>query len=331
MNKPPALHNSPALRQAAGAGGVRQRQALAGGGATTRHPTTPLDKRLSLPALAAKVESGMTVGIGGWGARRKPMAFIRQLLNTDVKDLTVVSFGGPDVGLLAATGKISKLIFGFVSLDLIPLEAHFRKARQSGAFAVMELDEGMLQLGLKAAAARLPFLPTRAGLASDVLATNPEIQTLKAPYTGETLVAMPALPLDLAVCHVNQADKQGNSRIASPDPFFDEWFCRAAETAYLTTEEVVETAAFSDPITALQMPIERSLIAGVAQAPYGAHPTACAPNYGWDLAHLREYNATAKEGFPAYLATYITNKSQADYVKEVGGPKAINSLPLPVF
>ena len=74
----------------------------------------------------------MTIGIGGWGARRKPMSLIRAICNSDLQDLTIVSYGGPDVGLLCAHKKIKKLIFGFVSLDMIPLEAHFRQARQNG-------------------------------------------------------------------------------------------------------------------------------------------------------------------------------------------------------
>ena len=291
-----------------------------------------MSKVCSIGGILEALQSGMTLGIGGWGGRRKPMAFVRELLKTDLKDFTVVSYGGPDVGLLAAAGKIRKLVFGFVSLDLLPLEAHFRVARQAGAFELMEIDEGMLQLGLKAAAQRLPFLPTRAGLASDVLATNPQIKTIVSPYEdGETLVAMPALPLDLSVCHVNQADALGNSRISGPDPFFDEWLCRAAERAFLTTEALVETSAFDDPMIALQMPIERSLVQGVALAPLGAHPTACAPDYGMDLEHLRAYSATAKGGWPSYFERYIAGKDLAGYVEEAGGTEAIRALPLPVF
>ena len=62
----------------------------------------------------------MTLGIGGWGSRRKPMALVRELLRTDVTDLTVVSYGGADVGMLCAAGKIRKLVFAFASLDFIP-------------------------------------------------------------------------------------------------------------------------------------------------------------------------------------------------------------------
>ena len=291
-----------------------------------------IDKTASIKELVGEIESGMTIGIGGWGGRRKPMAFIRELLQTDVRDLTVLSYGGPDVGMLAATGKIRKLVFGFVSMDSVPLEGHFRAARQSGAIEVMELDEGMFQLGLKAAAARMPFLPTRVGFASDVLTTNPEIKTVQSPYAdGEELVAMPALPVDVAVCHVNQADVLGNSRISGPDPFFDEWFCRAAGKAFLTTEEIVPTAAFNHPTTALQMPIERNLVHGVALAPYGAHPTSCAPAYGIDVAHLLKYNASAKGKWQQYCDEHVSGKDLAGYLQTVGGEEAIAALPLPAF
>ena len=63
-------------------------------------------KVLSPDEVAASLESGMTIGIGGWGSRRKPMALVRAILRSAVTDLTVVSYGGPDVGLLCAAGKV---------------------------------------------------------------------------------------------------------------------------------------------------------------------------------------------------------------------------------
>ena len=89
----------------------------------------------------------------------------------------------------------------------------------------MEVDEGMFYLGLLAASQRLPFLPTRAGLGSDVMRVNPELRTVRSPYEdGEELVAMPALRLDAAFVHVNRADTHGNGQMLGPDPFFDELF-----------------------------------------------------------------------------------------------------------
>jgi glutaconate CoA-transferase subunit A len=90
-----------------------------------------LDKRTTEKDAVAELRDGMTIGIGGWGSRRKPMSIVREILRTELKDLTVVTYGGPDVGLLCATGRVKRLIYGFVSLDSIPLEPHFRKARQA--------------------------------------------------------------------------------------------------------------------------------------------------------------------------------------------------------
>src|SRR5436189_5986709 len=111
--------------------------------------------------VVAELRDGMTVGIGGWGSRRKPMSLVRAILRSPLKDLTVVSYGGPDVGLLCATGKVRKVVFAFVSLDSIALEPHFRNARQAGEVDSLELDEGMFLLGLQAAAWPLQFSPTR--------------------------------------------------------------------------------------------------------------------------------------------------------------------------
>src|SRR3954451_15944741 len=172
------------------------------------------DKRTTADDVPAELEDGMTIGIGGGGARKKPMALVRAILRSPVRDLTVVSYGGPDVGLLCAAGKVRRVVYGFVSLDTIPLGPHFRAARQAGAIEATELDEGMLQWGLYAASLRLPFLPTRAGLGSDVLRVNPQLRTVRSPYDdAEELVAMPALRLDVALVHVNRADAAGNAQV----------------------------------------------------------------------------------------------------------------------
>jgi glutaconate CoA-transferase, subunit A len=141
------------------------------------------DKVMSPADVVGELRSGMTIGIGGWGSRRKPMALVRAILRSGLTDLTIVSYGGPDVGLLMADGRVRRVVCGFVSLDTIALEPHFRIGRQNGTVELTEVDEGMLQWGLLAAAHRLPFLPTRAGLGSDVLRVNPELRTVRSPYS----------------------------------------------------------------------------------------------------------------------------------------------------
>jgi glutaconate CoA-transferase subunit A len=267
------------------------------------------DKRTTADAAVARLADGMTVGIGGWGSRRKPMALIRALLRSPVKDLTVVSFAGPDLGMLCAAGKVRRAVFGFASLDSIPLEPYFRAARQAGTIEASEIDEGMLQWGLYAAALRLPFLPTRAGLGSDALSLNPWLRTVRSPYDdGEELVAMRALELDAALVHVHRADQQGNAQILGPDAYFDDLFCLAAKQRIVSCERIVPTEglAAGGPIQTLR--IHRWMVDAVVEAPRGAAFTSCEPDYPRDEAAQKAYAASAQEpgGWEAFRARHLS-------------------------
>ena len=278
-----------------------------------------MNKVITHDEAVARIEDGMTIGIGGWGSRRKPMSLVRALIRAGKKELTVVSYGGPDVGLLCAAGAVRKLVYGFVSLDSIPLEPHFRKARQSGAIEVMELDEGMMQWGLYAAGIRLPFLPTRAGLGSDVMTTNPHLKTIESPYgDGEILVAMPALNLDVALVHQNRADPLGNAQCLGPDPFFDDLFCMAAKTRIVSCEEVVPSAGLAEAGTHGLL-LDRMMVDAVVEAPMGAHFTACPPDYERDEEMQRAYAATAKDpdAWRAFWDRYLSVDHDA-YQRAVG-------------
>ncbi|MCZ1005784.1 CoA transferase subunit A [Streptomyces lydicus] len=248
------------------------------------------DKTMTPEDVVSRLRSGMTLGIGGWGSRRKPMALVRALLRSDITDLTVISYGGPDVGLLAAAGRIRTLVAAFATLDSIPLEPHFRAARQRGAFELREIDEAMFMWGLHAAANRLPFLPVRSGLGSDVMRVNPGLKTVTSPYEdGETFVAVPALRMDAALVHLNRADRLGNGQYLGPDPYFDDLFCEAADSAYVSCERLVDDFATAAPQTLL---VSRHAVTGVVEAPNGAHFTSCVPDYGRDEPFQKLYATT---------------------------------------
>ncbi|MFI0235562.1 CoA transferase subunit A [Streptomyces sp. NPDC016845] len=270
---------------------------------------SPTDKTLSADDVAGRLRSGMTLGIGGWGSRRKPMALVRALLRSDVTDLTVVSYGGPDVGLLAAAGKIRRLVAPFVTLDTISLEPHFRAAREQGRIELMEIDEAMFMWGLRAAANRLPFLPVRAGIGSDVMRVNPALRTVTSPYEDEeTFVAMPALRLDVALVHLNRADRRGNGQYLGPDPYFDDLFCSAADAAYLSCERIVDSAELAKGGPPQSLLIKRHRVTGVVEAPNGAHFTSCAPDYGRDEASQKLYATTP---FAEFRARFLGGDEQA--------------------
>jgi glutaconate CoA-transferase subunit A len=266
------------------------------------------DKRVTIDDVVAEIRDGMTVGIGGWGSRRKPMALVRALCRSDVKNLTVVSYGGPDVGLLCRAGKVAHVVYAFVSLDSIALEPHFRNARQAGVVTTTELDEGMFLLGLQAAAWRVPFLPTRVGLGSDVLQVNPHLRMVKSPYDdGEELVAMPALMLDVALIHMHRGDAGGNGQYLNVDPYFDDLMCMAAARRFMSVEKLVDTESLLKEGPAQSLRINRLMTDGVLETPNGAHFTECVPDYGRDEAFQRLYAASAKndDAWEQFRSQYV--------------------------
>ena len=285
----------------------------------------PRDKRMTEDQVVSRLASGMTIGIGGWGSRRKPMSLIRAILRSDLRDLHLVTYGGPEVGMLCAAGKVAQITFAFVAADVggaAVLEPHFRAARQSGAVTATELDEGMLLLGLQAAAWRVPFLPTRLGLGSDLPRVDPELRTVRSPYPGpsggegEELIAQRAITLDAALVHVNVGDQRGNAAFTGPDLYFDDLMLEAAEAGFVSVERLVATedlVAAAGDVTRCR--INRMFVAGVVEAPGGAHPTSCDPDHGRDEAFQQEYLGTAKD--PAQWETFrqewLSFATEAEY------------------
>lgn len=291
------------------------------------------DKRATLDDAVSSIQSGMTIGVGGWGSRRKPMAFIRALLRTDVTDLTVVSYGGPDVGLLCSAGKVKRVYYGFVSLDSPPFyDPWFAKARTTGAIEAREMDEGMVRCGLQAAAQRLPFLPIRAGLGSDVRTFwGDELKTVTSPYPTpavipaslrsrppedayEELIAMPALTLDAAFVHMNLGDTRGNAAYTGIDPYFDDLFLMAADKRFLSVERVVSTEDLIAAVPPQALLINRMMVDTVVEAPGGAHFTTNEPDYRRDEKFQRHYAeaAASDETWAQFVDTYLSG-SEADY------------------
>jgi glutaconate CoA-transferase subunit A len=276
------------------------------------------DKRTTVEGVVAELRDGMTIGIGGWGSRRKPMAVVRAIARSPLKDLTIASYGGPEVGLLCATGKVRKVVFGFVTLDQIPLDPHFQRARESGAIEATEMDEGMFYLGLLAASWRVPFLPTRAGLGSDVMRVNPLWKTVRSPYGSEEVVAVPPLKLDTAIVHMNRADEGGNAQFLGPDIYFDDLFLSAAERRFVSAERITTTEEMLKEGSFHTLRINRSMVDGVVEAPNGAHPTSCEPDYGVAWAQLKRYAAAAASDaeWAEYRAAHV-DVDEAGYQKAV--------------
>jgi glutaconate CoA-transferase subunit A len=137
-----------------------------------------------------------------------------------------------------------------------------------------------------------------------------------SPYAdGETLVAMPALSLDAALVHLDRADAKGNGQLLGPDLYFDDLFCMAARRRFLSCERIVPSEEFLKAGSVHTLRLSRLFVDGVVEAPGGAHPTECPPDYGRDEDFQREYAASSKspEAWHAFQMRYLALPDESAY------------------
>ena len=258
----------------------------------------------SLAEAAASVPDGATVALGGLSMNSAPMAFVRELVRANKRDLTVVAIvAGMSVDWLAAAGCAARVVAGLISLEGFGLAPHFRHGTQSGRVAMEEYSEHLLICRLQAQARRLPFMPTVAGLGTDVPALHTGSGTLRVETdaaTGRPYVACTPLPVDVAVVHVHEADAAGNARVNPKLLWMDSEIVNAADRTIVTAERIVDTAAFTAEPHRTTYP--RFMVDTVCEAPRGAFPTSFFPDYGHHGPFFEDYVAAcgSPDDFPAF-------------------------------
>jgi glutaconate CoA-transferase subunit A len=267
-----------------------------------------MDKVRAMAALVDAVGTARTISFGGGGLVRKPMAAAAAIGLSSVEPLDLcVLLGGPEVDVLIGMGKVRRLHFAFVGLGPIGLAPNFRRARENGGLEVIEASEYLILAGLEAAARGVPFLPTRSGLGTDILTrSNTPYREFACPLTGQPLVAVPALDIDVAVFHVNIADRLGNCLIFG-EVFADHLLARAAKRVWVTAERVVDELPALDSRPAATF-ISRIWVSGVVVAPDGAGFTGVFPDRPQDLAAAAAYRRSATDG--VWLASFAKSAAE---------------------
>ncbi|MCE2532147.1 MAG: CoA transferase subunit A [Acidimicrobiia bacterium] len=267
-----------------------------------------VSKQISLAEAAASVPDGATVALGGLSMNSAPMAFVRELVRADKRDLTLVTIvAGMCVDWLAAAGCASRVVAGLVSLEGFGLAPHFRHAAQSGKVKMEEYSEHLLICRLQAQARRLPFMPTVAGLGTDVPALHTASGALRVEtdaVTGRPYVACTPLAVDVAVVHTHEADVAGNARVNPKLIWMDSEIVNAADRTIVTTERIAEGASFSAEPHRTTYP--RFMVDAVCEAPRGAFPTSCFPDYGHHSGFFEDYLAAC--GSPADFADFFERR-----------------------
>lgn len=247
------------------------------------------NKIRSLEDAAAEIPDGATIAIGGLSMNAAPMAFVRALARRGVRDLTLVAIvHGMPVEWLVAAGCVRRVISGLVSLEGFGLAPRFRAAVQAGEVEIEEYSEHTLICRLQAAGYGLPYIPTKAGLGTDMLALHPDTTREQSdPATGEAYVACTALPVDYAIVHAAEADSRGNVRVDPKLVWMDSELVKAAARVIVTTERIAPERSFRAAPERTTYP--RFAVDTVVEAPWGAYPTSSFPEYGYDGDFFKAY------------------------------------------
>jgi glutaconate CoA-transferase subunit A len=257
-----------------------------------------------LAEAAQLVPDGARIGFGGSNALwRRPMAFVRELVRQGRRDLSVYNMiGGLEVDLLLGAGSVAATHCCYVGLDELGHAPHFQRAAGAGSVEIHEYSEFTFVAGLRAAGMDLPFLPWRTAWGTEV-AERQGWHTIRCPYTGVELLAVPAIKLDVAVIHAARCDADGNVELPYPLDFiydFDYLLARAAKVVIVCAEDV-------EPIPdATRVAMISREVDCVVHAPRGAWPCGIASRYSVDREHIDAYVRAARgDGFEAYLDEHV--------------------------
>ncbi len=257
-------------------------------------------KLIPLAEAPALVAPNANLALGGMTLYRRPVAFVRHLLGqaqTTQYALTLITFTASyESDLLVGAGLVKRMRTCYFGLEAFGLAPMFTQAANLGDLEISEETEASLGFGLRAALANVGFMPGRGWLGTDLPKLRPDVKTVVDPYSGESLIAFPAIPVDVAVIHALQVDSAGNAHIGG-NMGVDVELAMLAKTTIVTAEEIVDKLDQAD--------IPAPAVHYIAHAPRGAWPTSCHPLYPLGGGEILRYNeACNSEQFDEYVQTF---------------------------
>ncbi|MFX1411755.1 MAG: CoA transferase subunit A [Promethearchaeota archaeon] len=273
-------------------------------------------------AISSHIQDGDLIGLGGLSFWRKPITACHEIIRQNIKNLTLCTFvGGIEVDMLTAGGTLLKVRSCFVGMEIFGMAPHYRKAVESGSIKISEESEATIALGLRASYLKVPFMPLKGIIGTDMPKVRNDVRQVEDPLgSGIQVMAVPKIDLDVAIIHVPYADEFGNANIAGA-VWMDADMAKTAKKTLIICEKLVETEDIRYLPGKAQLPMQTT--DAVVKIPFGAHPTSCYPFYTFDPFHIQEY---LKTDFEDYKNNYIINKTPAQYLEKAGGVQTILNI-----
>jgi len=245
-----------------------------------------IDKLVSMDEAANLVKSGDMLALGGMTLYRRPMAFVRALLRRhrdtgEPRDLTLLAFtAGLESDLLLGSGMISRVRTCYFGLEIFGLAPMFTYLANRGEIEIIEETEASLAFGLRAQMAGIGFMPGRGWLGTDLPKLRPDVVTIRDPYSGDELMAFPAIRPDIAIIHALRTDVEGNAQIGG-NKGVDIELALTSDTVIVTADEMTAELSQADLVA--------PWVDAVVHAQRGAAPTSCHPLYPLDGEAILAY------------------------------------------
>lgn len=229
---------------------------------------------------------------------RGPNLVLNEIMRQGKKNLWIAGkFTYVDIGLMVGAGCVSKADTGFFLAT-----PGVRKALAEGSLEIYEYSNVVMSMRLEAGAQGIPFIPIRSFGGTDGF-DHSGAKLIRDPYTGQSTVIIPALNPDVAVVHVQQADKFGNARVFGTG-ISDVPAAIASRKVIISAEEIISTDEIRSNPGATSIPYW--CVDAVIEAPFGAYPGTVPGYYASDPAAVMECFASVLRGdVKPYLEKWI--------------------------
>jgi glutaconate CoA-transferase, subunit A len=278
-----------------------------------------MNKLISLnEAVSEFVQDGNTVYAAGF-THLIPFAAGHEIIRKGRKNL-ILARATPDLiyDQMVAAGCARKVIFSYMGNPGVGSLRIVRAAIERGELEWEEYSHFGMISRLQAGASGLPFMPMKQTGARDLEKSNPKIQRVKDPYSGEEVVVVPPLNPDVAIIHVQRADFNGNSHLWGIIGEQKE-VAFASKRVIITAEEIVDEAIIrSDPNRTL---IPGFIVSAVCHVPHAAHPSYAQGYYDRDNAFYLRWDKISEspEETKRYLDEWVFDiKDRETYWKKLG-------------
>jgi glutaconate CoA-transferase subunit A len=284
-------------------------------------------------AVRRFVHDGCYFCSGGFGSNRIPTAVLHEILRQGRQNLGFAGHTAThDFEILCAgnrTGRgktLAKVDISYVlGLEARGLSPHARRVIQSGDLETVEWSNYALALRFAASAMGVPFVVSRSMLGTDTMARS-AAKPITCPFTGEQLVAIPALYPDVAAIHVHEADRFGNCRFKGTS-VADLDLARAAKRLIITCERLVPHEDMRRDPHHTQIPF--LCVDAVCEVPFGSYPGNMPGEYFSDEAHLKRWLTVEQDeaAFATFLDEFVYGVPDFPaYLEKCGGLRRLQQL-----